>query len=92
VAGQVLLVVGGQLAGVILLPPHRQLGHIRHHPAAALLAFVDASERTAGALLSSDDYGSSVERTASVREAIRRGNRRWMFLGEEPSVIGEECY
>jgi hypothetical protein len=35
VAGQVRLVVGGQLAGVILLPPHRQLDHVGHHPAAA---------------------------------------------------------
>src|SRR5215218_5260887 len=36
VAGQVLLVVGGQLAGVILLPTHRQLRDVRHHPAAPL--------------------------------------------------------
>jgi hypothetical protein len=35
VAGQILLVVGGQFAGVIRLPPHRQLGHVRHHPAAS---------------------------------------------------------
>ena len=34
VAGQVLLVVGGQLAGVVLLPAHRQLGDVGHHPAA----------------------------------------------------------
>ena len=34
VAGQILLVVGGQLAGVILLPPHRELGDVGHHPAA----------------------------------------------------------
>jgi hypothetical protein len=25
-------VVGGQLAGVILLPTHRQLGDVGHHP------------------------------------------------------------
>ena len=36
VAGQVLLVVGGQLAGVVLLPAHRQLGDVGHHPAAPL--------------------------------------------------------
>jgi hypothetical protein len=36
VAGQVLLVVGGQLAGVVGLPPHRQLREVGHHPAAAL--------------------------------------------------------
>jgi hypothetical protein len=35
VAGQVLLVVGGQLAGVIILPPYRELGDVGHHPAAA---------------------------------------------------------
>jgi hypothetical protein len=35
VAGQVLLVVGGQLASVVLLPPHRQLRDVGHHPAAA---------------------------------------------------------
>jgi hypothetical protein len=32
VAGQVLLVVGGQLAGVVRLPPHRELGDVGHHP------------------------------------------------------------
>jgi hypothetical protein len=31
VAGQILLVVGGQLTGVIRLPPHRQLGDVGHH-------------------------------------------------------------
>jgi hypothetical protein len=35
VAGQVRFVVGGQLAGVILLPPHRQLRDVGHHPAPA---------------------------------------------------------
>src|SRR4029450_13012907 len=35
VAGQVLLVVGGQLAGVVLLPPHPQLGDVWHPPPAA---------------------------------------------------------
>jgi hypothetical protein len=32
VAGQILLVVGGQLAGVIRPPPYRQLGDVGHHP------------------------------------------------------------
>jgi hypothetical protein len=32
VARQILFVVGGQLASVILLPPHRQLGDVGHHP------------------------------------------------------------
>jgi hypothetical protein len=40
---QVLLVVGGQLTGVILLPAHRQLGNVGHHPAASLPVFVGAS-------------------------------------------------
>jgi len=35
VAGQVLLVVGGQLAGVVGLPPRRELGDVGHHRAAA---------------------------------------------------------
>jgi hypothetical protein len=54
VAGQILFVVGGQLAGVVRLPPHRQLGDVGHHPTAALPAVVGASERTRGALLSSE--------------------------------------
>jgi hypothetical protein len=61
VAGQVRFVVGGQLAGVVLLPAHRQLGDVGHHPTAPP-ASVGTSERTPGALLSSDDFGSSVER------------------------------
>jgi hypothetical protein len=32
VAGQILFVVGGQLAGVIGLPPYRELGDVGHHP------------------------------------------------------------
>jgi hypothetical protein len=48
------LVVGGQLAGVVGLPPHRELGDVGHHPA-SLLAVVGASECTAGALLSSEN-------------------------------------
>jgi hypothetical protein len=36
VAGQVRLVVGGQLARVVRLPPHRELGDVGHHPAAPL--------------------------------------------------------
>jgi len=31
VAGQILLVVGGQLAGVVLLPAYRELGDVGHH-------------------------------------------------------------
>jgi hypothetical protein len=34
VAGQVLFVVGGQLAGAVGLPPDRELGDVGHHPAA----------------------------------------------------------
>jgi hypothetical protein len=36
VARQVLLVVGGQLTGVVLLPADRELGDVGHHPAAPL--------------------------------------------------------
>jgi site-specific DNA recombinase len=36
VARQVLLVVGGQLAGVVLLPTNRELGDVGHHPPAPL--------------------------------------------------------
>jgi hypothetical protein len=36
VAGQIRFVVGGQLASVVLLPPHRELGDVGHHPAAPL--------------------------------------------------------
>jgi hypothetical protein len=43
VAGQILLVVGGQLAGVVGLPAHRELGDVGHHPAASLPAFVGVS-------------------------------------------------
>jgi hypothetical protein len=53
VAGQVRFVVGGQLAGVIGLPAHRELGDVSHHPAAPP-ACVGVSERTLGALLSSE--------------------------------------
>jgi hypothetical protein len=53
VAGQVRFVVGGQLAGVVLLPPHRQLGDVGHHPAAPS-PFTRHEQRTRGALLSSE--------------------------------------
>jgi len=44
VAGQILLVVSGQVAGVALLPTHRELGDVGHHSAASLPAFVGASD------------------------------------------------
>jgi hypothetical protein len=40
VAGQVLLVVGGQLAEIVVLAAYRQLGHVRHHRAAASSPFL----------------------------------------------------
>jgi hypothetical protein len=55
VAGQVLLVVSGQLAKVVILPTHRQLGDVGHHPAAPLPAVVGASNAPRGALLSSEN-------------------------------------
>jgi hypothetical protein len=63
VAGQILLVVGGQLAGVVLLPAHRELRDVGHHPPLSSRRRW-RQQRTLGALLSSDDYGSRVERTA----------------------------
>jgi hypothetical protein len=63
VAGQIRLVVGGQLAGVVLLPPHRELGDVGHHPAApSRLRW--RQQRTPGALLSSERFGWSVDRDA----------------------------
>jgi hypothetical protein len=62
VAGQIRLVVGGQLAGVILLPPYRQFRDVGHHPApASRLRW--RQQRTRGALLSSDEF--RVERRAN---------------------------
>jgi hypothetical protein len=55
VAGQIRLVVGGQLPGVVGLPAHRELGDVGHHPATPLPAIVGASKRTRGALLSSEN-------------------------------------
>jgi hypothetical protein len=85
VTGQILLVVGGQLPGVVLLPPHRQLGDVGDHPAAPP-AFVGASECTRGALHSSDDSGSSVVRNGAghplwrwdIRQAA--GGAGWRVL------------
>jgi hypothetical protein len=53
VARQVLFVVGGQLAGVVGLPAHRELGDVGHHPAAAS-RLRWRQQRTRGALLSSE--------------------------------------
>jgi hypothetical protein len=73
VAGQILLVIGGQLAGVVRLPPHRQLGNICHHPAVPLPAVVGASKRTRGALLSSEKwFGVRVRGAAACSLNIER--------------------
>jgi hypothetical protein len=61
VARQVLFVVGGQLASVILLPAHRELGDVGHHLAASLPPSL-ARANAPVVHCSSDDYGSSVER------------------------------
>jgi hypothetical protein len=42
-AGQIRLVVGGQLPSVVGLPAYRELGDVGHHPAAPLPACVGAS-------------------------------------------------
>ena len=51
VAGQIRLVVGGQLASVVGLAAYRELGDVGHHPPLLSPAVVGASERTIGALL-----------------------------------------
>jgi hypothetical protein len=66
VARQIRLVVGGQLAGVVLLPPNRELGDVGHHPAPSLLAVVGASNAPVVHCSPLDDFGSSVERTATL--------------------------
>jgi hypothetical protein len=96
VARQVRLVVGGQLAGVIPLTAHRQLGDVGHHPAAPLPAFVGASERTRGALLfrrlrverRASGEASSVMAGLECRSGVRRstavddrGGRLWVYVG-----------
>jgi len=43
VARQILLVVGGQLPGVVGLPTYRELGDVGHHPARSLPACIGAS-------------------------------------------------
>jgi hypothetical protein len=53
-----------QVAEVVGLAAYRQVGHVRHHPAAASSPSL-RQQRTRGALLSSDDYGSRVERGGS---------------------------
>jgi hypothetical protein len=51
VAGQVRFVVGSQLAGVVFLPPYRELGDVGHHPdRPSRLRW--RQQRTRGALLS----------------------------------------
>jgi hypothetical protein len=65
VAGQVRLVVGGQLASVILLPPYRELGDVGHHPAAPSPVHPPrATHPWCIALLRR--FRSSVERTAKL--------------------------
>jgi hypothetical protein len=75
VAGQILLVVGGQLAGVVLLPPHRQLGDVGYHP--PLPSRPSLARANAPVVhCSSDDFGLSVERTATLHplwQALCRG-------------------
>ena len=57
VTRQILLVVGGQLAGVVGLPPHGELGDVGHHPDRSPSRRRRRQQRTRGALLSSDDSG-----------------------------------
>src|SRR5215216_624085 len=61
VAGQLLLVVGGQLADVVGLPTHRELGDVGHHLAAPLPAVVGASDAPLVHCSARTIFGSSVE-------------------------------
>jgi hypothetical protein len=65
VAGQIRLVVGSQLPRVVGLPADREFGDVGHHPPLPSRRRW-RQQRTPGGFLSSDDFGSSVERTAKV--------------------------
>ena len=60
-----------QLAGVIRLPPDRELGDIGHHPAASLPPSL-APATHPWLHCSSEDFGSSVERTAKLPSVMAR--------------------
>src|SRR5215216_140741 len=65
VAGEILFVVIRKFAGVVLLTAHRELGDVGHHPAApSPPPLAPATHPWCIALL--DDFGSSVERTATL--------------------------
>jgi hypothetical protein len=61
VPGQVFLVVLGDLAGVVVLPPDRQLGHVRDHRApASRLVLRERTHPWCIALLLENDLATSV--------------------------------
>jgi hypothetical protein len=80
VAGQILLVVGGQLPGVVGLSAHRELGDVGHHPAAPLPAFVGASNAPLVHCSPQKMVWAESRPAASVRKAITRSKRMWIFL------------
>ena len=91
VGGQVLFVVAGEFAGVVVSRPTASFA-MSATTCCCLLAAVDASKRTRGALLSSDDFGSRVERAVWVQvlwralaEADVRNPRR--AFSEEGKVL-----
>ena len=83
VAGQVRLVVDGQLPGVVGLPAYRELGDVGDHPAASLPpSLAPATHPWCIALLRKLIWSESRPET-SVRKAITRGKRTWIFLAEK---------
>jgi hypothetical protein len=68
VAGQILFVVLGELAGVVLLPAYRELGDVGRHPAASL-RLRWRQQRTRGVLLSSEN---GLEVRVSRKQACER--------------------
>jgi hypothetical protein len=92
VAGQVLLVVGGQLAEVVVLAADRELGHIRHHlPLPPRLRWRERMHPLVHC--SSDDCGSRVERRARpqvlwpVDAVVRRAGEEELLIDSVRSEL-----
>jgi hypothetical protein len=80
VTRQVLLVVGGQLAGVVGLPPHRQLGDVGHHPAASLPPSLAPATHPWCIALLGKWFGMRVGRKQACDRRLRGVRGRGYFL------------